>query len=54
MEYSEEYLVLRERVPSSTDRTSVSETVADGSHVPVGQDWRNGSSINLNEILFSI
>ena len=36
-QYSEEYLVVRERVPSRTEGPSVREPGIDGNHAPIGQ-----------------
>ena len=36
-QFSEEYIVLRERVTSKNDRPSISETSTYGNHAPVGQ-----------------
>ena len=47
---SEEDLVVRELVPSSTERPSVIEPVTNGNNAPIGQA-QNGSSIaNSQEI----
>ena len=36
-QYYEEYLVVRKRVPSSTERPSVREPGTNGYHLPIGQ-----------------
>ena len=42
--YSDKYLEVRDRVPSSTEKPSFREPSTDGNHVPVGQAQNNGSS----------
>ena len=43
---SEEDLVVRERVPSSTELQSVREPGTNGNHAPIGQAQNGGSSAN--------
>ena len=42
----EEDLVVRERVPSRTEITSVREPGTNGNHVPIGQAQNSGSRAN--------
>ena len=51
---SEEYLVVRERVPSSTEIPSVRELGTNGNHAPIGQAQNSGSSANSREIPVSM
>ena len=44
---SEEDLVVRERVPSSTEIPSVREPGTNGNHAPIGQSQNSGSSANI-------
>ena len=53
-QYSEEDLVVRERVPSSTDRPSVREPGTNGNHAPIGQAQNGDSSANSQEIPVSM
>ena len=50
----EEYLVVRERVSSRTERPSVREPGTNGNHAPIGQAKNNGSSSNSQEIPVSM
>ena len=50
---SEEDLVVRERVPSSTETTSVREPGTNGNHAPIGQAQNDGY-IDSQEILVSM
>ena len=50
---SEEDIVVRERVPSRTERPSVSEPGTNGNHAPIGQA-QNDDSIDNQEILVSM
>ena len=50
---SEEDLVVRERVPSRTERPSVIEPGTNGNHAPIGQSQNDGSS-DSQEILVSM
>ena len=43
-QYSEEDLVVRERVPSRTDMPSFREPGTNGNHAPIGQTKDDGSS----------
>ena len=43
-QYSEEDLVVRERVPSSNERPSVREPGTKGNHAPIVQAQNDGSS----------
>ena len=45
-QYSEEDLVVRERVPSRTDIPSVREPGTNMNHAPIGQAQNGGSSAN--------
>ena len=45
-QYSEEDLVLRERVPSRTERPSVIEPGTNGNHASIGKAQSGGSSAN--------
>ena len=45
-QYSEEDLVVRERVPSRNDMPSVREPGTNGNHAPIGQAQNSGSSDN--------
>ena len=49
---SEEDLVVRERVPSRTERPSVREPGINGNHAPIGQSQNNGSSANSQEVRY--
>ena len=51
---TEEDLVVRERIPSRTERPSVREPGTNGNHAPIGQAQNYGSSANSQEILVSI
>ena len=51
---TKEYLVIRERIPSRTERPSVREPGTNGNHAPIGQAQNYGSSANSQEILVSI
>ena len=51
---SEEYLVVRERVPSRTDMPSVREPGTNGNHAPIGHSQNSGSSTNSREIPISL
>ena len=42
----EEDLVVRERVPSRTERPSVREAGTNGNHAPIGQSHNDGSNAN--------
>ena len=53
-QYYEEYLVLREMVPSRTERPSVKEHRTNGNHEPIGQAQNSGSSANRQEIPVSM
>ena len=53
-QYSEKDLVVRERVPSWTERPSVIETGNNGNHAPIGQAQNGGSSDNSQGILVSM
>ena len=53
-QYSEEDLVVRERVPSRTEMPSVREPGTNGNHAPIGQTQNGGSSANIQEIPVSI
>ena len=53
-QYSEEELVVRERVPSRTERPAVREPGTDGGHAPIGQEHNNGSSANRQQIPVSM
>ena len=44
---SEEYLVVRERVPSRTEIPLVLEPGTNGNHAPIGQAQNSGSSANI-------
>ena len=46
---TEEDLVVRERVPSRTERPSVIEPGTNGNHVPIFQAQKNGCSANSQE-----
>ena len=50
----EEYLVVRERVLSRTERTSFREPGTNGNHALIGQAQYGGSSANVQEILVSM
>ena len=52
--FSEEDLVVRERVPSRTEITSVREPGTNGNHAPIGQAQNSGSSANIPEIPVSM
>ena len=43
-QYSEKYLVVRERFPRRTEMQSVIEPDTNGNHVPIGQSHNLGSS----------
>ena len=45
-QYFEEYLVVRERVPSRTERLSVRKPGTNGNHALIGQEYKYGSSAN--------
>ena len=45
-QYSEEDLVVRERVPIRTEIPSVREPGTNGNHAPIGQAQNGGSSAN--------
>ena len=49
-QYYEEDLVVRERVPSSTERPSVREPCTNGNHATIVQSHNGGSSANSQEI----
>ena len=49
-QYYEEYLVLREMVPISTEMPSCREPGTNGNHAPIGQAQNGGSSANIQEI----
>ena len=51
---SEEDLVVRERVPSMTERPSVREPGTNGNHASIGQAQNGGSSANIQEIPVSM
>ena len=51
---SEEDLVVRERVPRSTEIPSVIEPGTNGNHAPIGQAQNGGSGANSQEILVSM
>ena len=51
---TEEDLVVRERVPSRTERPSVREPDTNGNHAPIGQAQNDGSSANSQEIPVSM
>ena len=51
---TEEDLVVRERIPSRNDSTSVREPGTNGKHVPIGQAQNDGSSDNSQEIPVSM
>ena len=53
-QFSEEELVLRERVPSRTEITSVREPGTNGNHAPIGKAQNGGSSANSREIPVSM
>ena len=46
-QYYEEDLVVRDRVPSRTERPLVRETDTNGNHVPIGQAQNTGYSANI-------
>ena len=50
----EEDLVVRERLPSRTERPSVREPGTNGNHAPIGQAQNSGSSANSPEIPVSM
>ena len=52
-QYYEEDLVVRESVPSRTERPSVREPGTNGNHAPIGQAHNEGSS-DSQEILVSM
>ena len=49
-----EDLVVRERVPISTERPPFRESSTNGNHVPIGQAQNDGSSYNSQEIPVSM
>ena len=49
-----ENLVVRERLPRRTERTSVREPGTNGNHTPIVQAHNGGSSANSREILVSM
>ena len=49
-----ENLVVRERLPRRTERTSVREPGTNGNHTPIVQAQNGGSSANSREILVSM
>ena len=51
---TEEDLVVMERVPSRTDRTSVREPGNNGNHAPIGKAQNDCSIANSQEILVSM
>ena len=51
---SEKYLVVRERVPSRTERPSIREPSTNGNHAPIGKAQNGGYSANSQEIPFSM
>ena len=51
---TEEYIVVRERIPSRTERPSVREPGTNGNHAPIGQAQNDGSSANNQKILVSM
>ena len=53
-QYSEEDLVVRERVPRRTERPSVREPGTNGNHSPIDQAHNDGSSANSQEIPVSM
>ena len=53
-QYSEEDLVVRERVPSRTEIPSVREPGINGNHAPIGQAQNGCSSANNQEIPVSM
>ena len=53
-QYAEEYLVIRERFPSRTERPSVIEPGNDWNHAPVSQAQNAVSSSNTQEIPVSM
>ena len=53
-QYSEEDLVVRERVPSRTEIRSVREPGINGNHEPIGKAQNSGSSANSQEIPVSM
>ena len=53
-QYSEEDLVVRERVPIRTEIPSVREPGTNGNHAPIGQAQNSGSSDNSQEITVSM
>ena len=46
IQYSEEDIVVRERVPIRTKRPSVIEPGTDGNHAPIGKENNDGYSAN--------
>ena len=53
-QFSEEDLVVRGRVPSRNEITSVREPVTNGNHASIGQAQYSGSSANSREIPVSM
>ena len=53
-QYSEEDLVVRERVPIRTERPPVREPGTNGNYAPIGQAQKYGSSANRQEIPVSM
>ena len=47
---TEEYLVVRERVPTRTESPSVREPGTNGNHTSIGQSKNNGSIFNIINI----
>ena len=51
---TEEDLVVRDRVPSGTERQSVREPVTNGNHAPIGQSQNKDYNANSQEITVSM
>ena len=51
---TKEYLVIRDRIPSRTDRPSVRESGTNVNHAPISQVQNDRSSSNIQEIPVSM